>query len=100
MEGGRMGARIDDTALDTLFRDARTYTKWQPRPVDDQVLRDLYVLLKRAPTSADAAPARFAFLRSKEAKERLRPALAPLNVDKPMSAPGTAIVAYDLKSDE
>src|SRR5246500_1855247 len=92
-----MGQRIDDEALDTLFREARTYTKWQPRPVDDQTLRDLYELLKWAPTSANAAPARFAFLRSKEAKERLRPALAPGNLEKTMTAPVTVIVAYDKK---
>jgi 3-hydroxypropanoate dehydrogenase len=92
-----MGERIDEMALDKLFREARTYTKWQPRPVDDQTLRDLYELLKWAPTSANAAPARFAFLRSREAKERLRPALAPLNVQKTMAAPVTVIVAYDIK---
>src|SRR5882724_1245436 len=92
-----MGAKIDDTALDTLFREARTHTKWQSRPVSDQTLRDLYDVLKMAPTSANGSPARFAFLRSKEAKERLRPALAPLNVDKTMTAPVTVIVAYDLK---
>src|SRR5713101_6863592 len=92
-----MGQRIDETALDTLFREARSYAKWQPRPVEDQTLRDLYDLLKWAPTSANASPARFAFLRSKEAKERLRPALAPLNVEKTMTAPVTVIVAYDMK---
>src|SRR4029453_1419121 len=63
----------------------------------DQTLRDLYDLLKWAPTSANASPARFAFLRSKEAKERLCPALAPANVEKTMTAPITVIVAYDLK---
>jgi 3-hydroxypropanoate dehydrogenase len=82
-----MGQPIDESALGTLFREARTFTTWQPRPVDDQTLRDLYELLKWAPTSANAAPARFAFLRSKEAKERLRPALAPGNVEKTMTAP-------------
>src|SRR6266403_712661 len=92
-----MGQKIDDSALDTLFREARTYMTWQRRPVDDQTLRDLYEVLKWAPTSANAAPARFAFLRSKEAKERLRPALAPLNVEKTMAAPVTVIVAYDMK---
>ena len=92
-----MGHTIDDAALDTLFREARTHTKWQARPVADQTLLDLYDLLKWAPTSANAAPARFAFLRSKEAKERLRPALAPGNVEKTMTAPVTVIVAYDLK---
>src|SRR5258706_11323137 len=92
-----MGQAVDEAALDTLFREARTYTTWQPRPVSDQTLRDLYELLKWAPTSANAAPARFAFLRSKEAKERLRPALAPLNAEQTMTAPVTVIVAYDLK---
>jgi 3-hydroxypropanoate dehydrogenase len=92
-----MGHPVDDTALDILFREARTYSKWQSRPVTDEMLGDLYELLKWAPTSANASPARFAFLRSREAKERLRPALAPLNVQKTMAAPVTVIVAYDLK---
>ena len=82
-----MAEPLDDKALDTLFREARTYTKWEPRPVTDDLLHELYELLKWAPTSANGSPARFAFLRSKEAKERLRPALAPV----------TVIVAYDLK---
>jgi 3-hydroxypropanoate dehydrogenase len=92
-----MGKMVDEKALDSLFREARSYTKWQQRPVTDQTVRDLYELLKWAPTSANSSPARFAFLRSKEAKERLRPALAPLNVEKTMTAPLTVIVAYDLK---
>src|SRR6266566_2409453 len=92
-----MGEPIADAAMDTLFREARSYTTWQARPVTDQTLRDLYDLLKWAPTSANAAPARFAVLRSTEAKERLRPALAPLNVEKTMTAPVTVIIGYDLK---
>jgi 3-hydroxypropanoate dehydrogenase len=92
-----MGQTIDDSALDILFREARTYSTWKPQPVADQTLRDLYDILKWAPTSANGAPARFAFLRSKEAKERLRPALAPGNIEKTMTAPVTVIVAYDMK---
>lgn len=92
-----MGELVNDQALDTLFREARTYSKWLPRRVTDETLQTLYDLLKWGPTSANAAPARFAFLRSTEAKERLRPALAPLNVEKTMTAPVTVIVAYDLK---
>ena len=88
---------IDDSVLDILFREARTFTTWQPQPVADQTLLDLYDMLKWAPTSANTSPARFAFLRSKEAKERLRPALAPGNVEKTMTAPVTVIVAYDMK---
>jgi 3-hydroxypropanoate dehydrogenase len=92
-----MGHTIDDSPLDILFREARTYTAWKSQPVADQTLRDLYDILKWAPTSANTSPARFAFLRSKEAKERLRPALAPGNVEKTMTAPVTVIVAYDMK---
>jgi len=92
-----MGQPLDDQALDALFREARTFAKWQSRPVTDETLRALYDLLKWAPTSANAEPARFALLRTREAKERLRPALAPLNVEKTMSAPVTVIVAYDTK---
>jgi 3-hydroxypropanoate dehydrogenase len=92
-----MAERIDDRALETLFRQARTHYKWQPRPVADDTLRELYETLKWAPTSANAGPARFAFLRSQEAKERLRPALAPMNVDKTMAAPVVVIVAYDVR---
>jgi len=92
-----MGEVVNDQALDTMFREARSYSRWLPQPVTDETLRSLYELLKWGPTSANASPARFAFLRSKEAKERLRPALAPLNVEKTMTAPVTVIVAYDMK---
>lgn len=91
---------LDDRALDVLFRQARTFSKWLPRPVPDETLLGLYELLKWAPTSANSAPARFAFIRSKEAKERLRPALAPLNIEKTMAAPVTVIIGYDVKFQE
>src|SRR5260370_26771050 len=90
-----MGQPVNEQALDSLFREARSYTKWQQRLVSDETLRDLYDLLKWAPASANAEPARFAFLRTKESKERLRPAPAPLNVEKTMTAPVTVIIAYD-----
>jgi 3-hydroxypropanoate dehydrogenase len=92
-----MGRTVDDAALDTLFREARTHYKWQNKPVTDEMLHALYDVMKWAPTSANSSPARFAFLRTKEAKERLRPALAPMNVEKVMTAPVTVIVAYDLR---
>ncbi|HJQ35965.1 MAG TPA: malonic semialdehyde reductase [Thermoanaerobaculia bacterium] len=82
--------------LDTLFYNARTHNKWLDKPVDDDTLRKLYDALRWAPTAANSNPARFVFIRTKEAKERLRPALAPGNVDKTMTAPVTVIVAYDL----
>jgi 3-hydroxypropanoate dehydrogenase len=92
-----MGNTVEDAVLDTLFREARTYSKWLPRPIADKTLHELWDVIKWAPTSANAEPARFAFLRSKESKERLRPALAPLNVEKTMTAPVTVIVGYDLR---
>lgn len=88
--------RLNDEGLDLLFREARTHYAWQDRPVTDDTLRQLYDLTKWGPTAANTGPARFVFLRSAAAKERLRPALAPGNVDKTLSAPVTVIVAYDL----
>lgn len=87
---------LQDAALDQLFRTARTHSAWLDRPVSDDTLRQLYDLMKWGPTSSNGNPARFVFLRSRDAKERLRPALAPGNVDKTMLAPVTVIVAYDL----
>jgi len=87
---------LDDEVLDQLYRKARTHSSWLDRPVSDETLRELYGLVKWAPTSANTNPARFLFLRSTRAKERLLPALAPGNVEKVMTAPVTVIVAYDL----
>jgi 3-hydroxypropanoate dehydrogenase len=87
---------LNDEGLDVLFRKARTHGAWLNRPVTDDTLRQLYELMKWGPTSANCNPARIVFLRTKESKERLLPALAPGNVDKVMNAPVTAIIAYDL----
>ncbi len=87
---------LDDAALDQIFRSARTHNGWRDKPVSDETLRQLYELMKWGPTSANASPARFVFLRSQEAKARLLPTLAPGNIEKTMSAPVTVIVAYDL----
>lgn len=88
---------LNDDALNLLFRDARSYSAWLNRPVEDDTLRQLYDLAKWGPTSANSGPARFIFVRSQKAKERLRPALSPGNVEKTMTAPVTVIIAYDLK---
>src|SRR5437867_11855638 len=89
--------RLNDDALDVIFRTARTYNGWLDKPVSDETLSEIYNLMKWGPTSANASPARFLLLRTKVAKERLRPALAPGNVQKTMAAPVTVIVAYDLR---
>src|SRR6267143_4838273 len=91
-----MGNPIGDAALDQLFREARTHNAWLDKPVTDTTLRQLYDVMKWCPTSANGSPARFVFIRSQEAKERLRPTLAPGNVEKTMTAPVTVIIAYDL----
>src|SRR5215468_4117642 len=86
---------LDGAALDQLFRAARTHSAWLGRPVTDDQLRRIYDLLKWGPTSANSSPARFLFLRTRAAKERLAPALSAGNHDKTMAAPVTVIVAYD-----
>ncbi len=90
-----MSRPVNDEALDTLFRAARTHNGWLKKPVTDETLRQLYELLKWGPTSANSSPLRLLFLRTPEAKNRLRPALAPGNLEKTMAAPVTAIIAYD-----
>ncbi len=86
---------LDEGALDLLFRTARTQNAWTDREVSDETLRALYDLLRMGPTSANCSPARFLFLRTREAKERLRPALSAGNIEKTMAAPVTVIVGYD-----
>ncbi len=88
---------LNSEALDMIFRQARTHNTWLSQPVSDDLLRQIYDLMKWGPTSANTSPARIVYLRTAQAKERLRPALSPTNVDKTMQAPVTAIVAYDLK---
>ena len=91
-----MNQPLNDQALDQIFRTARTYSAWLDEPVRDDMLQQIYGLMKWGPTSANASPARLVFVRSKAAKERLRPTLSPGNVDKTMAAPVTVIIAYDL----
>jgi 3-hydroxypropanoate dehydrogenase len=86
---------LDDKSLDILFRTARTQNGFEPGSVSDQQLRDIYELMKWGPTTMNTQPGRFVFVRSKEGKEKLRPALSPGNLDKTMAAPCTAIIAWD-----
>src|SRR5215470_10105135 len=92
-----MPVRLDENALKQLFADARTHRVWQPREVPDSVLREIVDLMKMGPTANNALPARILFVKSKAAKERLKPHLTAGNVDKTMSAPATAIIGYDLQ---
>ena len=92
-----MPARLDDAALKQLFLEARTHRAWQPRDVPDSLLKELFDLFRMGPTASNCLPARIVFVKTKAAKERLKPHLSAGNVDKTMAAPATAIVAYDAK---
>ncbi len=87
---------LSDSALDQIFRTARTHNAWQPKPVDDALLRELIDLVKWGPTSANSSPARFVFVKSPEAKAKLKPALSEGNLAKTMAAPVTVIVGMDM----
>jgi 3-hydroxypropanoate dehydrogenase len=95
-----MSEPIDAQCLDQLFFDARTHNEWQDRPVSDELLRELFNVLRWAPTSANCSPARIVFVKSPEAKAKLLPALIEGNVEKTRAAPVTAIIGYDLEFHE
>ena len=89
--------KVSDDALDLLLRKARSYSDYTPQPVGDDTLRALYELAKWGPTTANSQPQRVLFLRSDEAKLRLKPALSSSNLKKTMSAPVVAVLAYDMR---
>jgi 3-hydroxypropanoate dehydrogenase len=91
-----MTDKLDDRALDRLFRTARTRNAWTEQAVTEQQLRELYDLLKFGPTSSNSCPARFVWVRSAEGKRRLAALAAPTNAPKILAAPVTVIVGYDL----
>jgi 3-hydroxypropanoate dehydrogenase len=87
--------RIDQTALDQLFLNARSSNGFIDKPVSESLLKKIYDLAKFGPTSMNTQPARFIMLTSAAAKERVMPAMLPGNVDKTKSAPVIVIVASD-----
>ncbi len=95
-----MSEPIDAHCLDQLFFDARTHNEWQDRPVSDELLRELFDVLRWAPTSANCSPARIVFVKSAEAKAKLLPALIEGNVEKTRTAPVTAVIGHDLEFHE
>lgn len=88
-----MSEAVSMSALATLFSDARTHNAWLDKPVTDDQLREIYGLLRMAPTSANCSPGRFLFIRTAEGKARLKPALSSGNLEKTLTAPVTAIIA-------
>jgi len=91
-----MPSPIDQPAQDQLFFDARSHNGWQGRPVAEDLLRQVWEMARMAPTSANCSPARIHFVVSDAAKEKLKPCLMEGNIEKVMTAPAVAIIAYDL----
>jgi 3-hydroxypropanoate dehydrogenase len=92
-----MSTPLPQTAIDQLFFEARTHNAWTPKAVPDSLLVQLVDAMKMAPTSANCSPARLVFVKTPEAKARLKPHLSAGNSAKTMAAPVTAIIAHDLK---
>src|SRR5438552_15303251 len=92
---GEAAGPLAESALDRLFRAARSPKVWLARELPPDIARRLYDLAKWGPTSANSTPARFVFVRSASAKERLRRHLARGNIEKVMTAPCCVIIAYD-----
>jgi 3-hydroxypropanoate dehydrogenase len=88
---------LDDVALKQIFLEARTYRAWQAREVPDSLLREVVDTMLKGPTANNGLPARIVFVKSRAAKERLKPHLSEGNIEKTMSAPATAIVGYDAR---
>jgi 3-hydroxypropanoate dehydrogenase len=91
-----MSERISRSALDQLFLEARSHNAWKSEGVPDAVLQELVDITKMGPTSANCCPARFVFVKSDEAKNRLKPFLSPGNVEKTLTAPVCVIIAHDM----
>lgn len=90
-----MTTALDDTALDLLFREARSHNRWAGTGVPESALRALYDVLKMGPTSANCSPARFVFVVGAEGRERLVRCVSPNNAVKVMQAPVTVIIGMD-----
>ena len=91
-----MNERIPTSALDQLFLQARSHNAWAEEDVPDALLKELSDIVKMGPTSANCSPARFVFVKSAQAKARLKPHVAEGNRAKTMAAPVCAIIAHDL----
>jgi 3-hydroxypropanoate dehydrogenase len=92
--------RLDDAALDLIFRNARTYTAWLPTPVPERILRSLYELLRWGPTSANSSPLRLVFVQTPQAKQQLLGCMNRGNVEQTRTAPVTAILGMDMEFHE
>lgn len=92
-----MNHPLDSQTLAQLFTEARSFNAWQDRELSEELLQQLYELMKWGPTAANSSPARIVFVKSEEGKQRLKPCLAEGNVEKSMSAPVVAIIGMDME---
>lgn len=92
-----MGNPLSESALDTLFKSARSHNGWFDTPVTEAQLLTIYELMKMGPTAANSCPARLLFVKSDEAKQRLKPCLSEGNIEKCMTAPVVAIIGMDME---
>lgn len=97
LNSNTLNEALNDSALDTIFRTARSHNGWQDKPVSDEQLKQVYNLMKWGPTSANSCPARLVFVKTNEAKQRLRPSLQEGNIEKSMTAPVVAIIGMDME---
>jgi 3-hydroxypropanoate dehydrogenase len=88
--------KLDATALDQLFRNARTHNGWQDKPVPDSLLTELHDIMKWGPTSANCWPLRVVYVKSPDAKARLMPLLMEGNRAKTAAAPVIALLGMDM----
>ncbi len=92
-----MADPISQASIDQIFMDARTHNAWLDKPVEDATLEKLYSIMRMGPTSANCCPARIKWVKSDEAKARLKPLLMEGNQEKTMQAPVCAIIGYDVE---
>ena len=88
---------LPEEALETIFTKARTHKDWLPNAVSEELLREVYDLMKWGPTSANSCPARIVFVKSKDTKDKLLTCVSPGNIEKIKTAPVTAIIAQDME---
>jgi 3-hydroxypropanoate dehydrogenase len=95
-----MSGPLDDAALDTIFRTARTYNGYSDEPVTEADIRRIYELVKMGPTSANQQPARWVWCLSQEAKDKLADCASGTNGPKIRKAPASVVIGMDLAFNE
>jgi len=85
----------EEEARKIIFSEARTHNDWLKKDIPDNILTNLFNLMRWGPTSANCSPTRIIFIKSPDAKKRLIPFLIESNLEKTINSPVTAIIAFD-----